>query len=451
MVWWGANARLSRGLVAVVAILVFLSLYQSGRLSHELHAQGQELGLRDVSRIHPNTRRELLGDGSREATLVARYIQLHDAAMALPRVDAPGINATAGSSSSAKPKVTLVVCAGDPTKFWAGELREGVDASCNVPCNVTYDRKRDSEASIFAVVLDRAEWGDTKSISPPLPTGAGESGDRHVLGITLENNMGRRLAQPAHRSTQLPFEQRARAKGKFDFSLIATYELDSLLPILYPEFPLFVDEHKSSTREGLTADAERRHAKIFVAISNCHAAIVPNRLSLAEDMSAASGVPLASFGRCLEDPAARREMEGLERGSGEYINVMRRHLWCFVPENSYGTDYVTEKVWHALRSGCVPIYMGAPNVAAFLPSRDAVVHVQDFPTVDALANYIRRLTKDRRLLVEKHQAWREAARLPQHMYDLERLSEKHAGSSFACRVCHCARGHLGCPSPAAPP
>ncbi len=31
-------------------------------------------------------------------------------------------------------------------------------------------------------------------------------------------------------------------------------------------------------------------------------------------------------------------------------------------ENSNTVDYVTEKIWHALQSGCVPIYWGAPNI-----------------------------------------------------------------------------------------
>ena len=36
-------------------------------------------------------------------------------------------------------------------------------------------------------------------------------------------------------------------------------------------------------------------------------------------------------------------------------------------ENSLAKDYVSEKLWHAFRAGCVPIYYGAPNIIDFLP------------------------------------------------------------------------------------
>jgi hypothetical protein len=36
-------------------------------------------------------------------------------------------------------------------------------------------------------------------------------------------------------------------------------------------------------------------------------------------------------------------------------------------ENSIAYDYVSEKVLDALRAGCIPIYLGAPNVRSFLP------------------------------------------------------------------------------------
>jgi hypothetical protein len=42
-------------------------------------------------------------------------------------------------------------------------------------------------------------------------------------------------------------------------------------------------------------------------------------------------------------------------------------------ENSINQDYVSEKVMDSLRAGCVPIYLGAPNVRAFLPVPWAVI------------------------------------------------------------------------------
>jgi hypothetical protein len=43
-------------------------------------------------------------------------------------------------------------------------------------------------------------------------------------------------------------------------------------------------------------------------------------------------------------------------------------------------DYVTEKVYHALLTGAIPIYDGAPNVGAFLPGEgtSSIIQLQDF-------------------------------------------------------------------------
>ena len=55
-----------------------------------------------------------------------------------------------------------------------------------------------------------------------------------------------------------------------------------------------------------------------------------------------------------------------------------RYKYCIAIENSIAQDYVTEKVYDALAAGCVPIYLGAPNIADFVPSRDAIVDYNDF-------------------------------------------------------------------------
>ena len=49
--------------------------------------------------------------------------------------------------------------------------------------------------------------------------------------------------------------------------------------------------------------------------------------------------------------------------------------------------YISEKVWHALRVGTVPIYFGAPEARFFLPPR-STIYVEDFETYDDLIHYI---------------------------------------------------------------
>jgi hypothetical protein len=74
-------------------------------------------------------------------------------------------------------------------------------------------------------------------------------------------------------------------------------------------------------------------------------------------------------------------------------------------ENSIEMDYVSEKVYHALESGCVPIYYGAPNVADFLPDTASVVNYADFQSPGALLAELEFLSADE-ARYEKKLAWK---------------------------------------------
>ena len=118
-----------------------------------------------------------------------------------------------------------------------------------------------------------------------------------VLGITWENEMANSLAQAAYRDTYLPSEQSRWAMGKFRYDLVASYELDSHIPVLYPPLATFVRTFVPQTITELQDAAITREASAFMSISNCKAWIVPNRLALAKEISSA-GFPIRSVGGC---------------------------------------------------------------------------------------------------------------------------------------------------------
>jgi len=84
--------------------------------------------------------------------------------------------------------------------------------------------------------------------------------------------------------------------------------------------------------------------------------------------------------------------------------VQERYLFYLAFENQQTIDYVTEKLWGALRAGTLPVYFGAPNIQEHVPP-NSVIFVDDFKTTQDLANYLIRLTKDKRLY-ESYHAWR---------------------------------------------
>ncbi|GBF98653.1 galactoside 3-L-fucosyltransferase [Raphidocelis subcapitata] len=155
------------------------------------------------------------------------------------------------------------------------------------------------------------------------------------------------------------------------FDVEMTYRLCSQVPLLY-----FVDRYASLAPDGLLRPplpfAEKLDA-LAVVVSNCQgegafsgrARVLREVARLAEARGAR--VRVLSYGRCDTNAPFPPEL------GGDKVALLARHKFCCAMENSIAQDYVTEKLWDALTAGCVPVYLGAPNAADFLPSEGAAI------------------------------------------------------------------------------
>mmetsp|Transcript_50152 Transcript_50152/g.109002 ORF Transcript_50152/g.109002 Transcript_50152/m.109002 type:complete len:212 (-) Transcript_50152:181-816(-) len=96
-----------------------------------------------------------------------------------------------------------------------------------------------------------------------------------------------------------------------------------------------------------------------------------------------------SYGACEHN----KDFEGSDLGqdSRKKIALQGTYRFCICFDNTDQRDYVSEKFFHALASGCVPVYMGAPNIKDYLPSPAAAVVASDFPNATALGEHLKHL------------------------------------------------------------
>lgn len=98
----------------------------------------------------------------------------------------------------------------------------------------------------------------------------------------------------------------------------------------------------------------------------------------------------------------------LPKERGSVVRLVRQYQFYLALENSLHTDYITEKLWNSVLAGAIPVVLGPSrkNYERFLPP-EAFIHVDDFPTVRELAQYLVTLRRNP-ALIRRHLDWRRS-------------------------------------------
>jgi len=176
-----------------------------------------------------------------------------------------------------------------------------------------------------------------------------------------------------------------RPRNKFDY------------PAVQPYAPT-IAEMAASRRYNKSNPSSlvQTNSTVAMFVSNCEQAL---RRTYLEEFS--RHLPVDSFGKCLRTATIPAEMFTKHGGKpdgnhfqGDY-RAMKHELMSAYPfvlafENRNCYDYVTEKVYDALLAGAVPIYMGSPNIADYVPP-GSYIDVAWFSDPKELVAYIKHL------------------------------------------------------------
>ena len=87
--------------------------------------------------------------------------------------------------------------------------------------------------------------------------------------------------------------------------------------------------------------------------------------------------------------------------------ALSRARFAFVFENARADNYVSEKIYQALSAGTIPIYLGAPNIAEYIPST-CFIDMTKFESYDELYQYIKNMPEEEyKAYMDEIHTWRE--------------------------------------------
>ncbi|KAF5829001.1 hypothetical protein DUNSADRAFT_16705 [Dunaliella salina] len=148
----------------------------------------------------------------------------------------------------------------------------------------------------------------------------------------------------------------------------------------------------------------------------------------------AKGLHVAAWGKCLSGIKGHHDQAAPDRSK-----LYRKYKFCIAFETSLTQDYVTEELWQALEAGCLPLYLGAPNIKDFLPAQESIINLADAETRKSIAHIVKRLSKNS-TAYNAHLAWkrRPLSKLSTGFQKMVASSQAAGGPSKECKLCQLA-------------
>lgn len=242
----------------------------------------------------------------------------------------------------------------------------------------------------WALTTDRRERDRATAVVCHIPTLLRPPGRRRAAQ--------RWVAWSAESAVNYPQLSDAAYMSRFDVTM--TYRMDSDVPVSY----LFENDTRVPTAEFLRPVPTKSPDRVAAVLISSRID-GSRRLSYLKELM--RHLDLHSYGKVLNN----RAMPGPDRGPASKLALLSGYRFNLAFENSSCTDYVTEKLYDPLRAGCVPVYLGAPNVSSFVPGERCFIDARDYESPQALAGHLRRLADDDEAYAA-HFAWKARPLLP---------------------------------------
>lgn len=235
-----------------------------------------------------------------------------------------------------------------------------VGENCPVSCEITNNRSRAKEADAFVVHSRLTDVWDF----PPF---------EYLAPWILQNN-----ENPVY----TPALSDPRIMNKFN--LLISYRLDSDFPS--PIYPM------PSLSEPIPF--QQRLGDVLAVFSKCEVVRTEYMRQLMKF------IDVHSYGACLKNKEGLIGLYGQVNGKyvfKDYKLVLTRfYKFSLVFMNQDCDYFVDDRLYHALETGSVPVYMGTDKIDEFLPGnlKNSIIKVSDFNSPKDLADYLHYLSNN---------------------------------------------------------
>ncbi|CAI5501777.1 unnamed protein product [Closterium sp. Naga37s-1] len=197
------------------------------------------------------------------------------------------------------------------------------------------------------------------------------------------------------------------AVSRGSHSVVMTVHYDSDVPVQYGSW-----EEYDIMRPPVPKTADAIAAAF---ISNCAANNF--RLKAVEELQ--KFFPVHSYGRCLNNRPYEHDK----------LAVIQRYKFSLAFENSCEPDYITEKFWQSLVAGSVPVVVGPPNIADFVPDNTSYLHIASEEDIPRVARQMEAIAADKDAY-NRMLEWKRSGPSDQFIANVD-LSAVHS----SCRLC----------------
>jgi len=306
---------------------------------------------------------------------------------------------------------------------------------------------------------------DLKSCPLPCTQAHNQSEADVVFAFTAVQNPSRAFPSQVWVATFWESPEHYPAKSH-DFDYSQSWRADATFP-QYDMIPYQIVEMFDANLERFKADAPfpRRSSfaaqsgndrKISIWISNCGLDKTA-RINNAERLHDA-GVHFASYGRCLHNAESDAAHEGAHGSAGlaalqttatraeadRVMHFLRRtraeqsprdrdmydtsskQMFFYAAENSACAYYHTEKVYHGLLSGSIPVYNGNPQTIDKHVPKGSIIKTADFESTEDLAQYLLKVASNETLYNSYFDWWKQDLKTHSPDFRQKLLSRRHA-------------------------